>query len=270
MNSIFYLQLLTSFIFGGLFIALLTFLAERAPVRIAGAIMSMPSIVIFSYLFVGWTTSADRVGEIAFTTLAGAGAVQMFTIAYMYMSLVKVKNKYFSMFLSVVAAFLVWIVFASVIVEKEISYLPLALGFYLVCVAISYYFLHVKNVVPLLEKIHHYTTMQIIYRSSFAGLMIAFTVFLSKAVNPFWAGIFGAFPAGYSSAFIILHYYYGSPMLFKVAKNISIGSFCFASYLIASHWTFPAFGVIGGTVTAFVVSLVVLYLIQYSTKPKVS
>ena len=98
MTSLFYLQLFISFILGGGFIALLTFLAERAPVRLAGAIMSMPSIVIFSYLFIGWTTSTDRVGEIAFTTLAGAGAVQMFTIAYMYMSLAKINNKFFSFF----------------------------------------------------------------------------------------------------------------------------------------------------------------------------
>ncbi|MES3032038.1 MAG: DUF3147 family protein [Patescibacteria group bacterium] len=266
--SLFYLQLLVSFIVGGGFIALLTFLAERMPTRIAGAIISMPSIVIFSYLFVGWTTSADRVGQIAFSTLAGAGAVQIFTIAYMYMSLVKVKNKFLSIFLSTISAFSAWFILAVVIVTNKISYFPLAFGIYLSCVAISYYFLHVKNTVPLPEKIHHYTTRQIIYRSTFAGLMIAFTVFLSKAVNPFWAGVFGAFPAGYSSAFIILHYYYGSPMLFKVAKNISIGSFCFASYLIASHWTFPAFGVIGGTAVSFIVSLIVLWLIEYGTKSK--
>lgn len=269
MNSLFYWQLAVSFILGGGFIALLTFLVERAPTRIAGAIISMPSIVIFSYLFIGWTISAERVGQIAFVTLAGAGAVQMFTIAYMYISLIKTDNKFFSIFLSVIAAFSAWFAIAVVIVTRKISYFPISLGIYLVCVAISYYFLHVKSTVPLPEKIHHYTTRQIIYRSLFAGLMIAFTVFLSKAANPFWAGIFGAFPAGYLSAFIILHFYYGSPMLFKVAKNISIGSFCFVSYLIASHWSFPAFGVLGGTAVSFAVSLVVLWIINNLSVAKV-
>src|SRR3989338_10781099 len=84
MGSLFYFQLFTAFIVGGGFIALITLLAEHAPARIAGAIISMPSTVIFSYLFIVWATSAETVGHIAPATLAGAGVVQVFTIVYMY------------------------------------------------------------------------------------------------------------------------------------------------------------------------------------------
>jgi len=268
MNSLFYLQLLTSFILGGGFIALMTFLAERAPARIAGAIISMPGIVIFSYLFVGWATSAETVGKVAVTTLAGAGVVQMFAVVYMYASLIKINNKIYSIILSATSAIVVWLILAKVVVTLKISYLPLALVIDLVGITISYYFLHIKNNIPLPEKIHHYTKKQIIFRALFSGFIIMFTVFLSKTLSPFWGGIFGAFPAGYLPAFVILHFYYGPPMLFKVGKNISIGSLCFASYVITSHWSFPAFGLIGGTIVSFVVSLFVLYVIEYSSKPK--
>ena len=184
----------------------------------------------------------------------------------MYVSRIKINNKIFSIILSAASAILAWLFLANIIVKQKITYLPLALLIYLVGISISYYFLHIKNNMLFPEKIHHYTAKQIVFRALFSGFIIMLTVFLSKTLSPFWGGIFGAFPAGYLPAFAILHFFYGPPMLFKVAKNISIGSFCFASYLIASHWSFPAFGIIGGTFVSFMVSLFILYLIHHLTK----
>ena len=52
-----------------------------------------------SYFFVGLNTSPQTVGQIAPATLAGAGAVQIFTIIYMYTSLLKIPNRIFSILL---------------------------------------------------------------------------------------------------------------------------------------------------------------------------
>ena len=70
------------------------------------------------------------------------------------------------------------------------------------------------------------------------------------------------FPAAFTSTFVILHWYYGSDMLFKIGKTVAAGSFVYVPFVIASHWTYPAFGIFSGTILAYMVSLVSFFIIM--------
>lgn len=56
-ETLFIIQLITSFLVGGAVIALLSFIAERVHKRIAGIVLAFPTTVALGFFFLGWTLS---------------------------------------------------------------------------------------------------------------------------------------------------------------------------------------------------------------------
>ena len=125
----------------------------------------------------------------------------------------------------------------------------------------GYYFLTKKNNAPEHIAPLTYSLWQKIGRALFAGSIITLAVYLSKTLHPFWGGVLSSFPATYSSTFIILRWYYDPGMLSKVARSIPFGSIIYTLYVLAVHWTYPAFGIIGGTVVAYTLCLIPFFLL---------
>jgi hypothetical protein len=261
MTNLFYIQLITSFIAGGITIAGLSYFAERAPKKIAGIVISLPSTVVITYIFIGWTLSAEDVGRIAPATLMMGGVVQLFAIVYIYLSKIKLP-KILSIIISLLGGLTIWFLFSLPVVFTQFSDVWLSLLGYALLTIVSYFFLTKKNNIVTNHTLITYSNAQKVGRAIFAGIIITLAVFLSKTLNPFWGGIFGGFPAVYISTFITLHWYYGSDMLFKVAKKIPEGSIVFIAFIFASHWTYPAFGIFGGTVLAYIVSLIFFFILM--------
>jgi len=255
MDNIFIVKLITSFFVGGLVIASLGWFAERANKKVAGIILSLPSTVVISYIFIGWTLSAQDVSNIVPSTIISAGAVQIFTIAYLYLSKLN-KNKVRSLVLSMTGSIFVWLILSIPAAVFKISNIYLAMLEYLVMVFIGYYFLTIKNKATKPQTLLKYTNLQKIGRAIFAGSIIALAVLLANILNPFWGGIFGSFPAVFTSTFVILHWYYGNSMIEKVVKAIPIGSIIYVVFILAVKYTYPAFGIIFGTIVAYLISLV--------------
>src|SRR3990170_3753635 len=57
----FLLKLVLSFVVGGSWIAAVTVLAERHGTKVGGLIGGIPSTVIVTYFFIGWTQGPDQV-----------------------------------------------------------------------------------------------------------------------------------------------------------------------------------------------------------------
>ena len=272
MDIFFITQLLISFLIGGSIIAVLSFAAEKANAKTAGIILSLPSTVVVSFLFIGWVTSAQAVSDIAPTAIATDGSVMIFTVVYMYASRVHLK-KIQSIFFSLISGLASWFLLSVPLALYKFDNLLISVCLFISAAAIAYYFLTIKNKNNNQDIPLAYTASQKIGRAVFAGAIICLAVFLSKILHPFWGGIFSSFPAAFTSTFVILHWYYGSDMLFKVGKTVAAGSFVYMPYVLASHWTFPAFGIIGGTITAYAISLAfffVLWKLQKNVrKPKI-
>ena len=61
MTPLLLLQLITSFLAGATFIALITFLVERLPTKLAGLVITIPSTMVVSLFFLGWSVGPEQV-----------------------------------------------------------------------------------------------------------------------------------------------------------------------------------------------------------------
>lgn len=61
----FTLQVIISFLVGGLFIALQTLFGERVPLYWRGTVLTIPSTMAISFLFIGLTKSAGDIPAVA-------------------------------------------------------------------------------------------------------------------------------------------------------------------------------------------------------------
>jgi len=256
MENLFILQLIISFVVGGSLIALLSFVAEKSSEKMAGIIISFPSTIAISFFFIGWTLSPEKVAEIAPIIPITNGIIMLFATTYLYLSKIKIK-KIFSMLLCTIGSLLVWFILALPLAIIELSNLWISILGYLILTFISYYFITIRTHEKIFQVPLEYTFYQKISRAVFAGAIITLAVFLAKVVGPFWGGIFSAFPAVYLSTFIIVYWHYDSSFLFKIWKNSPLGSIIFTVYPLTAIYTFPAFGIWGGTTISYLICLLV-------------
>ncbi|OGH90785.1 MAG: hypothetical protein A2479_01845, partial [Candidatus Magasanikbacteria bacterium RIFOXYC2_FULL_39_8] len=223
MSKLFIYQLIISFFVGGFVIALLGYIAERANKKIAGSILSLPSTALIAYIFMAWTVSPSAAAQVVPATIAANLAVSLFTIAFVYLSKIKLPRIY-SIILSFLGALAIWSSIAIPIAIFKFSHIVASLILYSIGLIMGYYFLTKKNNAPEHIAPLTYSLWQKIGRALFAGSIITLAVYLSKTLHPFWGGVLSSFPATYSSTFIILRWYYDPGMLSKVARSIPFGS----------------------------------------------
>jgi len=264
MDSLFFLQLVASFFAGGFLIALLGYISERSSERVAGIVLSIPSTVAISFLFIGWAIGVEGLVKGIPATLATAGLAQVFMAVYIYLARIPAK-KSFSMTLSICGALLTFVLLFTPAAIFEIQSTPTALLLSAGGVLVGYLLLTKYNMHTPPQKLITYTPIQQILRAVFAGTVIATAVFLSKVLSPFWGGVMSAFPAVFATTLVILHYYYGTDMLFKVAKTVPAGSLVYIAFTAVSLWTFPLFGLWGGLIASYLCAATVflpLYLLS--------
>ena len=109
MDRLFIVQLITSFVVGGSFIAFMSFIAEKASERIAGMIISLPATIAISFFFIGWALSPQKVAEIAPVLPVMEGVVMLFAVTYLYLSKIKLK-KLASITLCLAGGLFVWFI----------------------------------------------------------------------------------------------------------------------------------------------------------------
>ncbi|MEX0617186.1 MAG: DUF3147 family protein [Candidatus Woykebacteria bacterium] len=260
--DIFTAQLITAFLIGGVLVSSLSLLAEKAPSKTAGLILSLPSTSVVSFFFIGLVTSKGQIYEAALGAFPALGASLIFAVVYIYVAnLFKQKN--LSLTVSLIGGFVVWFFLAILIVSFEPLNLPYSLGIYTFLAVVSHYFLFIRTKdktdglvanVPL-------DANSLIVRSAFAGAVVATVVLMSKVAGPFWGGVFSVFPAAYASNLIAFHNKLGADSLFRFSKVLPIGSPSFVLYASAAAFTFPLIGLIWGTIVSYIVSAMFVYIV---------
>jgi uncharacterized membrane protein (GlpM family) len=261
MEKLFLIQLVTSFVVGGASLALLSLIAERASSKMAGIILSLPLTIAIGLFFTGWIASPEAVADAIVIIPAIEAAVMTYTIAYLYLSKIKLP-KLWSMIVCTLGGILAWMAVAVPVAIFELNSIWISIIIYIFFTGLAYYLItyktHTKsNLEPL-----KYSTGEKVVRAIFGGLIIVVVTYLSKTAGAFWGVMFSAFPAVFSSTLVIVHKNYDSDYLFKVWKNSPIAMNMFLAYGITAMYAFPAFGIWGGTLVCYLVSLVVAVLIS--------
>jgi hypothetical protein len=102
----------------------------------------------------------------------------------------------------------------------------------------------------------YYTPMKIFVRGILAGVIIAISVFLSN-FGEVISGIFSVFPAMISSTMIITYREHGPVFSAGIAKSMIFGSWSVMSYAVSIHFLYPIYGIIQGSIFAFIISLII-------------
>lgn len=231
---------------------MLSLIAEKLPPKSAGIVLALPSTIVVGYFFVALISGTEKIADIFAIVPPAIGSSIFFTMTYVFVARVRMP-KALSVLCCVMLSLLVWGLFSVPLVLYEFSHLPFALLIYLVSVIVGYRVLTVR-VLPASYQVLHYTIWQKLGRAAFAGSVIALATFLSKTAGAFWGGLFSLFPAAFLSTLVILHWNYDSNFLFRAAKNIPLGTISLVVYGGVAAWSFPMFGVWGGTLIALMVS----------------
>lgn len=278
MSTVFYIQLLMSFLVGGALVALQSWVSEKVPEKISGIILSMPSTIIVNMLFLAMILSKKEFALILPMIPAPLGFSFVFIVTYIYAArwLTKyvLKKAYYEfnrkilvMILSFAIALPVWFLPTFFLIKNKMDNILYSWIIYVFCIIFAQWVLRLKKSEPDTGVIH-YTFVQILIRAVFSGAIIATTIFLGKTQGPLVGGAMTMFPAAYLSALIILHYYYNYKKLFSLFDNAALGSTSILLYVYVAHYSFPVCGYWFGTVIAIILCMIFSLLLGKGMKTK--
>lgn len=253
----FIIQLITSFLVGGIIIALQTLIGERVSLRWRGIILTIPTTTAIGLLFIGLTKTPQDAVQAALFIPAAEGAAYTFITIFALLSVI-------GLFTSYVLSLIAWGSFAFLIITFPPStFVGSLLIFGVLPVIIGYLIVKRLPQVPNLKRFpmnfHH-----LFFRSLLGGSVVAISVFLSKTLGNIWGGIFSTFPAVFSSTLIIYFYLQGPKVIPSVVKSMFFpGAVGFPIYVLIVMFAFPAYGALIGTLCAYLGYLLFVLLWDY-------
>ena len=260
MNSLFALQLVASFLAGGLFIALLSLLAERLPKEAAGIVVTLPSTFVIALIFLSISHGNSVIRDMAPAIPLPLGASYIFVVVYVLLSQKIHTSKSASVLLCSLGGMAAWFAISLPIVIFEYSDLLVStIGFFLL-IGLCHYILAVKLTPDCKPVSVKFTPSELLVRCIVAGGIIATIVALAKFMGPIWGGLFSVFPAALLSTLTLIHYNRGASLLPHVTASMPAGAPVFLVYVFVAYYTYPAFGIIIGTIVSYTISVVYAYL----------
>jgi len=250
----FTVQLILSFIVGGLFIALQTLIAERVSLSWRGIVLTLPSTMAIGLLFIGLTKSPQDVVEAVTVMPAALG------ICYIYLTFFILLTLRLNSILSFTGAIISWAISAFVILRFPPANSLVSI-LYMAVAIISTYLVIIRLPQVTHLKIFPMNWKHLTVRSLFGGTIIALAVFLSKTLGNTWGGLFSTFPAVFTSTLFIYYHLQGKTILPAIGKSLYFpGSIGFLIYIWIVAITFPRIGIWLGTLSAYLVLLVFLFV----------
>jgi hypothetical protein len=248
-DYIFLFKVFLSFLTGGIFTAITLYAAERYGPRLGGIIAGLPSTTAVGLFFIGYTQSPQAASQAASLMPAAVGGSLIFVVIYVMLC------KRTGYMLALLTASAAWFMVSLPLAYYRFQDINTAtLFFFLVWIA-AFYGMNRQKVASKLPKKIEYTIGQKIARAVFAGAVIASAVVVSSLAGPLWGGALAAFPAMFLTTFIILCRSYGCEYSTEFAKNTPLGLMGVIPYLWGVHYFYPSYGLAGGTLIAYALSL---------------
>ena len=263
MDHTFLLKLLLSFIIGGIWITFATIIAERFGSKLGGVIAGIPSTIIISLFFIGWTQSPIIASKATTVVPIIMGIDALFVVVYALL-----RNRQF--YIALGGALIFWAVSSFILALVGFDSFLISLIGFVVLVVLSYYILEKRYSFPSESpKYTKYTLPLLAIRGILSGSIIAFAVLMAKIAGPLVGGMFSAFPAVMLSTMIITYYSHGTNFSLAVLKIITVsGPINVVAYAIAVRYLYGSVGLFWGTVLSFIVSLISSFLVYQFVKRK--
>ncbi|MBU1992216.1 MAG: hypothetical protein ABH856_00315 [Patescibacteria group bacterium] len=250
---LFEIQLLTSFVAGGLLIALQTLIAERVSLKWRGIVLTVPTTMALGIFFVGLTKTAGDIPDLVRVIPAAISAVYVFVVIFALLARYGIIPAF-------VGAYAGWGVLAYLLIQYPPASFGISILYAVPVVTLMY--LIVRKLPQVSElKVYPMNFNHILIRSLIGGVIIVAVVFLAKTLGNVWGGMFSAFPASYTATFLIYHVLQGGRAISSVAKSLFLpGIPGFILYAYISALTFPEYGIWIGTLAAYAVTMLYFML----------
>jgi hypothetical protein len=243
-------QTIVPFIASALMVILITVIAEKFGTKIGGILGTIPTTIIIAYIFIALNRGVD----FASASIAVVPAEIGINILFIFITVVLIKRSIFKAF---AVSFTFWAFASFILWYTNLENVFISIPIFLFSMIGTFIVLEKKNQVKSIsKKMVHYTIKKIMYRGILAGLVISISVLLSN-VGPVLSGIFSVFPAIITSTMIICYYEHGPDFASGMAKSMIFGSTSVMSYAVTIHFTYPIYGIVLGSLIAFIISLII-------------
>jgi uncharacterized membrane protein (GlpM family) len=263
--GIFWLRVALSFVVGGIWLMLISVIAEKSRHKLAALLGGLPSTVLISLFFIGLNQGTKYAAHATIVT-----PVVFIIDAYFVLLLIYFARKNYLTGLLVSSVF--WFIATWLVVLSKLTSYPISLTIWVLGMAVLIAILRKGSKAKKTEKLAvQFSHTQLVLRSLFAGAVIAFAVLISHYSGPIIGGIFTAFPAAYISTFTILYFARGLNFAESFTRLLIVsGCINTVIYSIAVYYLYPRFGIYTGTLLAFAASLassffIVSYVLDYIT-----
>jgi len=252
MQDAFLFKIVLSFLTAGIWITAMTILAERFGSKIGGIIGNMPSNILISLLFMGWTQSPEFAAEATTSVPLGMAFDAFFLFAYI------VSAKRLGTW-AALPAFACWFILAFLFSPYiGASMLISTLIFAIITLVLFFILDSVMKIRSVQAKQMPKTLSQLAMRALFAGLVVASSVALAAFLGPFWGGILSVFPAVLFSTMHILTVSQGADFSRATGKVLLLASSNIIIYAFAVRITYPLLGLVLGTIVSYAVVLIAI------------
>jgi len=258
MNSLIF-QVFIPFILSALVVIIVMYIAENYGSKAGGILGTIPSTIVVAFVFIAYSKGTNFASDAA----AVVPAELSINVIFLFVFSLLVHR---STILAFIVTFIVWGFLSSLLVVFQMDYIVVSILLYLSSVLIVFLFLEKIVKIRSIGKVKiHYTTKKIIFRGFLAGIVIVIAVLLSN-VGSIISGIFSVFPAILSSTMLISVKEHGPDFAAGMAKSMVLGLSSVATYATVIHLLYPSYGIIVGSIIAFVISFFVTICIFFLRK----
>ena len=236
----------------------LTLVAERVGSRIAGILSGAPLTAVLVFFFVGQDLGVDYVvASIPHSIAAFTGTVCFVLVYYWTSARLNRFSAIGALALGIAAFFAVAGLLSNVpftlLTATALTLATILLAAFLVRKAPAY------NIGRPIK----FTIAQIMLRGGVAALLITAVIYLAETVGPHWTGLLVGFPATLLPTYLIIHLTYGKTSTRAMIRSFPAGVPSLILYLGLVPFTFPAWGIWGGTAACLAASTAYLTTIMF-------
>ncbi|NKB59715.1 MAG: hypothetical protein GKS00_25640 [Alphaproteobacteria bacterium] len=263
MDSPYETSLLAKVIWSAGIVLCLTAVAERISTRVAGVLSGAPLSAVIIYFFVGRDMGTAYVVESVPHGVAAFSATLAFVLVYYGTSLRFPRiAPVASPFLSVAA----YILIAGGLVAIPFT-LTTATATTVCVMAFSIWLFRRIEFVSVATPVR-YTARLILMRGGFAAGLIVGAIALAEILSPRWTGLLAGFPSTLLPTLVIIHMTYGTANTHAMIRNFPVGMGSIVLYILSVGFTFPLWGIYGGTAASLAVSFLYLTIVMLWIKAR--
>ena len=250
--------LLTKLLWSAAVVIALSYIAERVSTTVAGILSGAPLGTVLVFLFVGLDLGTNHVLAGMPHAVSAFTGTCAFVVVYCLVAPRLQRGSVAGATLVSVAAFFAVSVLLSAVNFSILTALPLTVA---ACL-LSYRALRSIAPAEIVRPIR-LTPRVLVLRALLAGIFVVMSVLLAKALGPRWTGLMTGFPMTLLPTTLIIHSGYGAPTALALLRNVPLAMGSIVVYILAAAWSFPRFGVAGGTLAALVVALGYLAVLMH-------